>query len=120
MNALSEKESIAIVMENLAHNYRFQFGNSSFDLKACETGLKYFPNSINLLSTKFEHYRLLLLQARKEGNKTLEGQANKILYAIDQKLINLAYKQPSTEDYANWVKENEVGKQAAATKQKTN
>jgi hypothetical protein len=119
MNALSEKESIAIVMEDLAHNYRFQFGNSSFDLKACETGLKYFPNSVNLLSTKFEHYRIILLQSRKDNNKALEDQTNKILYLIDQKLIALAYKQPSTEGYANWVKENEAGKQAAG-KQKIN
>jgi hypothetical protein len=114
MSALSEKESIALVLENLAHNYRFQFGNSSFDLKACETGLKYFPNSVNLLSTKFEHYRLILVEAKKDGNIALEEQTNKILHAVDQTLIALAYKQVSAEEYANWVKENETGRKSAS------
>lgn len=117
MKALTGKESIALILENLAHNYRFQFGNSSFDLKACETGLKYFSNSVNLLSTKFEHYRLILLQARKDKNKELEEQTNRALQNIDKQLIDLAYKEPSTEDYANWVKENEAGKKITVQKQ---
>lgn len=110
MNALAHKESIALVMKELATNYQFQFGIGLFDLKVCETALKYYPISVNLLMVKFEHYRKVLLQARKQNNSTLEEQTNKILYSIDQKLISLAYKEPSKLDYENWVKENEIGK----------
>ena len=118
MNALSQKESIALVMKELASNYQFQFGIDSFDLKVCEAALQHYPTSVNLLMVQFEHYRQVLWQARKQNNKALEDQCNKTLYSIDQKLIALAYKESSKEDYENWVKENEKGKKVAATSSK--
>lgn len=115
MNALSQKQSIALIMKDLASNYQFQFGIGSFDLKVSETALKYYPTSVNLLMSKFEHYRQILLQARRQNNKILEEQTNKTLYLIDMRLIALAYKEPSKGDYENWVKENKKGKQATVT-----
>lgn len=121
MNALTEKESIALVMANLAANYQFQFGASLLDFEICEEGLKFYPNSVNLLMVEFENYRQTLLYAGQHGYKELEYQTNKNLYSIDQELIALAYKQPSKEDYANWVKETEKGKEESKPKQsKTN
>lgn len=116
MNALSQKESIALVMKELAANYQFQFGISAFDLKVCDAALKYYPNSVNLLMVRFEHYRQVLLQARKQSDKKLEEQTNKTLSIIDQKLIALSYKESSKEDYENWVKENKKNKQLATHK----
>lgn len=115
MNALSQKEAIALVMKDLASNYQFQFGVDIFDLKVCKTALKYYPISVNLLMVKFEHYRQILLQARKQNNKLLEEQTNKTLFTIDQKLVALAYKEPSKEDYENWVKENEKERKSIPT-----
>lgn len=61
MNALSQKESLALMLKELAANYQFQFGISDFDLKVVETALKYHPTGVNLLMVKFEHYRQTLL-----------------------------------------------------------
>jgi hypothetical protein len=119
MNALTQKQSIALVLANLAANYQFQFGKGSLDLKICETALKYFPNSVNLLMIKFEHYRQILLEARKQNDKVLETQTNKALSTIDKRLVDLAYKEPSKDDYENWVKETEKGKQAVTSNQQT-
>lgn len=113
MNALSQKESLALVLKELSENYQFQFGIGNFDLKVIETALKYYPTGVNLLMIRFEHFRQILLQARKQKDKNLEEKTNKTLNSIDQKLISLAYKIPSKEDYKEWVKENEKGKQSA-------
>lgn len=118
MNALSQKESLALVLKELADNYQFQFGIGQIDLKIIETALKYYPTGSNLYMVKFEHYRQILLQARKENNKSLEEQCNKVLYSIDQKLIALNYKEPSKDDYENWVKENAKGKQSVSSSNK--
>jgi hypothetical protein len=117
MNALTQKESIALVMASLAANYQFQFSAGLLDFETCEEGLKFYPKSVNLLMVEFEHYRQNLLYARQHGNTALVYQINKNLYSIDQELIALAYKQPSKEDYANWVKENEKGKEESKSKE---
>lgn len=110
MNALSEKESLALVLKDLAANYQFQFGPGHFDLSVSEKALKYFPTGAYLYMVKFEHYRQRLLFARKQNNKNGEEECNQELSKIDKKLIELAYKQPSKEDYEKWVKENEKNK----------
>jgi hypothetical protein len=48
MNALSEKESLALVLKDLAANYQFQFGADDFDLSVSEKALKYFPSGAYL------------------------------------------------------------------------
>lgn len=115
MNALSQKESLALVLKELADNYQFQFGIGQLDLKIIETALKYYPTGSNLYMVKFEHYRQILLKARKENNKSLEDDCNKTLFSIDQKLISLNYKERSKDDYENWVKENSKSKQSVSS-----
>jgi hypothetical protein len=110
MNALSEKESLALVLKDLATNYQFQFGPGDFDLLVSEKALKYYPTGANLYMVKFEHYRQQLLSARKNKDKKKEDECNQELSKIDNRLIELAYKQPSKEEYEQWVKENEKNK----------
>lgn len=111
MNALSQKESIALVMKELAANYQFQFGAGVFDLKVCETALLYFPVSVNLLMVKFEHYRKILLKAREQQQSKMIALANNVLAEIDKKFIELGYRNSSDEEYKNWIKENKMSKQ---------
>ncbi|SHN24903.1 hypothetical protein [Chitinophaga sp. CF418] len=110
MNALTQKESIALVMKELAANYQFQFGIEDFDLTVCDTALHYFPSSVNLLMVKYEHYRSLLLQAKKQGQRDQEAQAYQMLKTIDKKLIELAYRSSPKDEYKNWVKQNKMSK----------
>jgi hypothetical protein len=107
MNALTQKESLALVLKELAANYQFQFGVGDFDLKVVDTALKYYTAGVNLYMVKFEHYRQNLLAARKLNDKVLEEKYYKMLHKLDQRLIELAYKEPSKGDYEEWVKENE-------------
>jgi hypothetical protein len=107
MNPLSEKESLALVLKDLAANYQFQFGADDFDLIVSNNALKYYPTGANLYIVKYEHFRLTLLRARSENNQMLVDKCNRMLFGIDQKLIELAYKAPSKKDYQEWVKENE-------------
>jgi len=116
MNALTDKESLALVLKDMAANYQFQFGVDDFDLTIAETGLKYFPKGVNLYLVEFEHYRRLLLLARKRADKLFEEKCNTELGKIDEKLIELAYKPPSKEDYEEWVKENEKNRKQTINK----
>lgn len=119
MNALTQKESLALILKELAANYQFQFGVGDFDLKVVETALKYYPTGVNLYMVKFEHNRQNLLTARKLNDKILEEKYYKMLQKLDQQLIELAYKEPSKGDYEEWVKENEKGKVTSTNSKST-
>lgn len=122
MNALTEKETLASVLNDLAANYQFQFGCDGFDLLVAETALKYYPKGVHIYMVKFEHYRKMLLQARQQNNSVSVDHYNRILFGIDQKLAELAYKEPSKQDYEEWVRDNEKNRllQESKTQIKSN
>jgi hypothetical protein len=117
MHPLTSKESLALVLENLADNYQLQFGvNDNLDLQMLNTGLKYYANGVYLYNIKFEHYRKLLLAARKRSDKITEMSCNKELRPLDEKINELGYKPPSKDDYKEWVEATEKGKKDFETK----
>ncbi|SFP11609.1 hypothetical protein SAMN05428949_7397 [Chitinophaga sp. YR627] len=117
MQALTLKESIALVLKELAVNYQFQFGIEDFDLTICNTALRYFPTSVNLLMVKYEHYRLALRQTQKL-QKDQEVEAYQMLKTIDARLIELGYKYSSKDEYNNWIKQNKLSKKTTITANK--
>lgn len=110
MDALTQKQSLALILKDLSANYQLQFGADDFDKKIIETGLRYFPNGIYLYLVEFEHYRIKLLAARKAKQERSEEACNKILAGIEKKLNDLGYKNVSVKEYEDWVKENEKHK----------
>lgn len=112
MTPLTEKETIAMTMFDLASSYQFQHGYDSFVLKVANTALTYFPKSIPLLMTKANYYRAVGLKEMKrlKPNKGLL-KSNYILYkqAI-AKIDNLGYKEMPPELYEQWVQSVEQEK----------
>jgi hypothetical protein len=111
MRALTERESLAMILENLADNYQSQFGvNSDLDIKMLNTALKYYPNGINIHLVKFEHYKKVLLTAQKANDKLLIKWCNTALTPLDKKITELGYIPPSKDDYKEWVETTEKAK----------
>ncbi len=100
MQALTEKESIALCMFDLISAYQFQHGYDEFALKMINTALKYFPNCIPLLLTKANCYSAI-------GNKNNYSLYKETLSKVD----SLGYKEMEAEQYAEWVKSVEAEKQ---------
>jgi len=110
MNALSQKQSLSLILKDLAANYQMQFGADEFDERIINTGLHYYPNGIHLYLVKFEHCRIKLLTARKLQQPESEATFKKQMAAIEQKLGALGYKEPSQKEYEEWVHENDKQK----------
>lgn len=112
MTPLTEKESIAMCMFDLANGYRFLHGYDDFVLKVANTALQYFPKSIPLLMTKANYYRTIGEAEKKKSNPNMQLlKSNYATYkAIIAKIDNLGYKEMPTEQYEAWVKSVEKEK----------
>lgn len=119
MDALTQKQSLALVLKDLCANYQLQFGADDFDRKVIDTALHYYPTGIYLYLVKFEHYRLKLLEARKLNQPQSELLCNKKLSEIEQRLNELGYKEVSVKEYQEWVKANEQQKTTSNPNNKT-
>lgn len=112
MTPLTEKESIAMCMFDLANGYRFLHGYDDFVLKVANTALQYFPKSIPLLMTKANYYRTIGEAEKNKSNPNMQFlKSNYATYkAIITKIDNLGYKEMPTEQYEAWVKSVEKEK----------
>lgn len=112
MTPLTQKESIALTMFDLANAYKFQNGYDTFFLKITNTALAYFPKCVPLLMNKGNYYRYVGENEKKKQNPNME--LLKSNYAIYRKTIdkidNLGYKDMPTEQYEEWVKSVEKEK----------
>ncbi len=120
MTPLTQKQSIAMAMFDLASAYQFQHGYDSFVLKVANTALKYFPKCIPLLMTKANYYRTVGLAEIKKQNTNKEFlKDNYALYKQAlAKIDSLGYKEMPTELYEQWVQsvEKEKKKRGITTK----
>lgn len=104
MKPLTEKESVALCLVDLAQGYQAKsgVGDGSFILKCCDTALIHFPNYINALLLKAETLTALHKQAdpESEGCKELFVQMNEIYGKIHE----LGYRKMPKGMYLNWLK----------------
>ncbi len=104
MKALSEKESVALCLVDLAQGYQAKFGieDGSFILKCCNTALTYFPNYINALLLKAETITGLHKQAIPDSKESEEllAQMNELYTTIHK----LGYRKMPQGMYLNWLK----------------
>lgn len=112
MTPLTDKESIAMCMLDLANGYRFLHGYDDFVLKVANTALQYFPKSIPLLMTKANYYRTIGEAEKKKQKPNIQLlKSNYATYkAIIAKIDKLGYKEMPTEQYEAWVKSVEKEK----------
>ena len=114
MKALTDKESIAICITDLAQGYQKRFGtrNGEFILSCSELALQYFPNYINALILKSETQKEIInIQMKKENvkyvsdlfsnsnTKAIFDDMNKTYSTIHK----LGYRKMPDKMYGEWL-----------------
>jgi hypothetical protein len=114
MDTLSEKESIALCVIDLAQgfNHKYPDNNGDFVIECCDLALKYFPDYINgmLLKAETRLRQLQQMQKRygyaylKEVTNWPEGKVKwDEMNTLYGQLIKLGYRQMPEEMYVDWL-----------------
>jgi hypothetical protein len=105
MDTLSQKQSVAMCLIDLAEGFQKKFGNdfnSGFVLSCCEMALKYYPNYVNALLLQAE---TLMRAYRKQPDKN--SPENKELYArlngMYSRIHKLGYRKMPDQMYLEWL-----------------
>jgi hypothetical protein len=106
MAPLSDSESIALCMFDLAETYNFQYGQDEFLLKIIDTALNYYPNCIDLYQLKANACLRLAEKERRKPIPDLKFIDDKMdLYKTSQVKINeLGYTDEPPEAYQAFLK----------------
>jgi hypothetical protein len=120
MTPLTERESVAMAMFDLACGYRSIYGYDPFVLHVANTAIKYFPKCVPLIQLKANYF---LAQIKAEKNK---ARPDTVLILKDIALhkrtlasVNdLGYKDMPIELYKDWVQSVEKEKQKRGLTQK--
>jgi hypothetical protein len=102
MKALNNKESIALVLIDLANNYQSKFpkNDGSFILKCCETAINAYPNFATALILRAETHKL---QIEKESNKEKHDLLFKNLEKEYAYIHEIGYRNMPENMYLNWL-----------------
>lgn len=102
MKALNNKESIALVLVDLANNYNAKFRNNdgTFILKCCEDAIKIYPNFATALILKAEtRYK----QIEKIEDKTKHDLLFRDLQKEYAYIHEIGYRNMPEDMYLNWL-----------------
>jgi hypothetical protein len=102
MKALNNRESIALVMIDLADNYNAKFPNNNgvFVLKCCETAIKEYPLFASALILRAESHKL---QMTKEPNPE---KAKALLLDLEKEyayIHEIGYRNMPEAMYSDWL-----------------
>jgi hypothetical protein len=102
MKALNNRESIALVLIDLADNYNAKFPNNdgTFILKCCETAIKEYPNFATALILKAE---TRFKQIKKIENETIFNQQFKELEKQYAHIHEIGYRNMPENMYLDWL-----------------
>lgn len=115
MEALSEKQMLALNLIDLAKGYEKKLGvnaKNDFILKCCETALKYYPNFINALilkaETKKKAFDILMAKHNAQYPADIlhlpEAQKNfSEMTGIYSHIHELGYRKMPEEMYLKWL-----------------
>ena len=112
MTPLTEKQSIAMAMFDLACGYKSYYGYDQFVLKTTNTALKYFPKCVPLIQLQ-ANCILSMINAEKKKSKpdTSLILADIALHKRTLANVNaLGYKDMPVELYKDWVQSVEAEK----------
>lgn len=127
MKALTDKESIALCLIDLAEGYKRKTNNSDTDfiIKTCNKALEYFPNYVNALILKAETIKSQHDRLKSENSKPtnemkvqIQGLFNEMqdLYVTVHKL---GYRQMPKDMYMKWLVELKTEKEKYQNKNVT-
>lgn len=102
MKALNNKESIAVVMIDLAENYNVKFpdNDGTFILKCCESALRLYPNFATGLILQAETHKKLI---EKITDKAEHDSQFKKLEKEYGHIHKLGYRNMPESMYLNWL-----------------
>ncbi len=98
MKALTEQESVALCLIDLAQGYERKYGrgDGEFIIRCCDTALKYFPNYINAMLLKAETLTSLYKENKDEN---LFLQMTDLYISIHES----GYRKMPESMYRNWL-----------------
>jgi len=106
MKPLSEKESVAMSLCDLADGYKAKYGYDKFFLQVINTALIYYPKSIDLLQNKANGLLALINSEKKKQHP--DGKMILSFIALHKQTMHtisaLGYKEMPIEMYKQWVK----------------
>lgn len=126
MDALTEKQSIALCLWDLAMGYERDHGYDEFVLKCCNTVIKHYPTSITALMTKQNCLQTIgkrqQEEAKKKGIETTPEmeKIHKEYLALNKQIEELGYREMPQELYEQWIKSVEEEKQKSGTSNSNN
>jgi hypothetical protein len=102
MKALNNRESIALVLIDLANNYNAKFpkNDGTFILKCCETAIKEYPNFATALILRAETH---FVEIEKEQDKIKHNFLFKELEKEYKHIHEIGYRNMPEEMYLNWL-----------------
>jgi hypothetical protein len=102
MKALNNRESIALVLIDLADNYNTKFSknNGEFVLKCCELAIKEYPNFATALILRAETHKK---QIAKETDKEKHDDFFKELEKEYAFIHKIGYRNMPEDMYLNWL-----------------
>ncbi len=116
MEALNQKQSIALCMVDLAQGFQHKYGigDGEFVMRCCESALEFYPNYINALLLKADALKVRWegMAAWKDfapnskeavGHKAEMETAFSEYEALVSKIHNLGYRRMPEEMYLNWL-----------------
>lgn len=122
MRPLTPKEEICFTIFDLASAYNHQFGYDEFSIEACNVGLKYFPNCLELCMVKNNALIDIIEKGKKKAviDTTYLLRQASVCKANMKKINDLGFKDMPKEQYLSWVKfmEAEKTKRQGTKKQK--
>lgn len=104
MDALNEKQSIAVCLIDLAQGYQKKFGKDDCDfvLKACDKALEYYPNYINAMLLQVET-RFHLWDINVYDTKKYKAEELSEIQVIYNKIHDLGYRKMPQGMYLDWL-----------------
>ncbi len=122
MDTLSEKQTIADIMEDLSKGYYIKYGFDGFVLKCLNSALQYYPSSWYGLGQKSDYYTVrfqyIVKQANEKGYTTPHQvlsipearNAYNQMHAMYDQIDNIGYEQMPPAAYEDWIKSMDVQK----------
>jgi hypothetical protein len=105
MAPLSQEESIALTMFDLASAYEFQFGLDSFYLEVIDTALTHFPKCIPLLMCRINYYGNIIKTEQEKTNANIDYIEKAFAKQEEtyNTIVSLGHKNTPIELYEQWV-----------------
>lgn len=118
LDAMSEKETLAFLLEELTNGYQRLYGYNEFVILCCDKSLQYYPHNISALITKHNAARTIGLAYLDETGNMIDStaKANHNRWRETAKRIEeLGYRDMPEDNYLEWVTTMKTEKQKLQT-----